>query len=179
MPLYAFNNHTPQIDPSVFVAPSAQIIGNVHIGRYSSVWFQTVIRGDLEAISIGEKTNIQDLCMCHADEGIPLTIGHGITIGHRSVIHGCTIENGCLIGMGAVVMNQAVIGEGSVIAAGAVVLEKTVIPPHSLVAGSPGKIKKTYENPDELAKSIDAMSESYLESARAFLSSSTFYEIKH
>jgi carbonic anhydrase/acetyltransferase-like protein (isoleucine patch superfamily) len=178
MPLYAFKAHTPRIHPSVFVAPSAQIIGNVRIGRDSSVWFQTVIRGDLDAITIGEKTNIQDLCMCHADEGIPLTIGHGITIGHRSVIHGCTIGDGCLVGMGAVIMNQAVIGEGSVIAAGAVVLENTVIPAYSLVTGSPGKVKKTYDNPEQLAESIRAMSDSYLESARAFLSPGSFYEIK-
>jgi carbonic anhydrase/acetyltransferase-like protein (isoleucine patch superfamily) len=178
MPLYVFKAHTPRIHPSVFVAPSAQIIGNVRIGRDSSVWFQTVIRGDLDAIIIGEKTNIQDLCMCHADEGIPLTIGCGITVGHRCVIHGCNIEDGCLVGMGAVIMNHAVIGEGSVIAAGAVVLENTVIPPHSLVTGSPGKVKKTYDNPEQLAESIRAMSDSYLESARAFLSPGAFYEIK-
>lgn len=178
MPLYAFKTHTPRIHPSVFVAPSAQIIGDVRIGKDASVWFQTVIRGDLDTIAIGEKTNIQDLCMCHADEGIPLTIGHGITIGHRSVIHGCSIEDGCLIGMGAVIMNQAVIGQGSVIAAGTVVLEKTVIPPWSLVTGSPGRVKKTYDNPEQLAGSIRTMSESYLESARSFLSPSTFYEIQ-
>ena len=178
MPLYAFKTHTPLIHPSVFVAPSAQIIGNVRIGQESSVWFQTVIRGDLDAITIGEKTNIQDLCMCHADEGIPLTIGHGITVGHRCVIHGCTIGDGCLIGMGAVIMNHAVIGQGSVIAAGSVVLEKTVIPPWSLVTGSPGRVKKTYDNPEQLAQSIRTMSESYLESARSFLSPSTFYEIQ-
>lgn len=142
MPLYAFKAHIPLIHPSVFVAPSAQIIGNVRIGTDSSVWFQTVIRGDLDAIAIGEKTNIQDLCMCHADEGIPLTIGCGITVGHRCVIHGCTIGDGCLVGMGAVIMNHAVIGEGSVIAAGAVVLENTVIPPHSLVTGSPERSKR-------------------------------------
>ena len=178
MPIYAYKKHIPRIHPSVFVAPSAQIIGNVSISKDASVWFQTVIRGDLDTIAIGEKTNIQDLCMCHADEGIPLTIGHGITVGHSSVIHGCTIEDGCLIGMGAVIMNQAVIGRGSVIAAGAVVLEKTVIPPCSLVTGSPGKVKKTYENPEQLARSIQSMSESYLESARSFLSPSVFHEIK-
>ncbi len=174
MPLYAFKTHTPRIHPSVFVAPSAQIVGNVRIGRDSSVWFQTVIRGDLETITIGEKTNIQDLCMCHADEGIPLTIGRGITVGHRSVIHGCTIEDGCLIGMGSVIMNHAVIGEGSVVAAGAVVLEKTAIPPCSLVTGSPGKVKKTYDDPEQLAKSIHAMSEIYLKNARSFLSPPLF-----
>ncbi|MFO7911383.1 MAG: gamma carbonic anhydrase family protein [Desulfotignum sp.] len=178
MPLYVFKTHTPRIHPSVFVAPSAQIIGNVRIGSDSSVWFQTVIRGDLDTIAIGEKTNIQDLCMCHADEGIPLTIGHGITIGHRSVIHGCTVEDGCLIGMGAVIMNHAVIGKGSVIAAGTVVLEKTVIPPCSLVTGSPGRVKKTYDNPEQLSQSIQSMAQSYLENARSYSSPSTFYELK-
>ena len=177
MPLYAFKNHTPRIHPTVFVAPSAQIIGNVHIARHASIWFQTVIRGDLDTIAIGENTNIQDLCMCHADEGIPLSIGQGITIGHRSVIHGCTIEYGCLIGMGAVIMNHAVIGKGSVVAAGTVVVEKTVIPPCSLVTGSPGKVKKTYDNPDHLAKNIRSMSESYLENARSFMSPDAFYQI--
>jgi carbonic anhydrase/acetyltransferase-like protein (isoleucine patch superfamily) len=177
MPLYAFKNHIPRVHPTVFVAPSAQIIGRVHIARHASIWFQTVIRGDLDMIAIGENTNIQDLCMCHADEDIPLSIGKGITIGHRSVIHGCTIEDGCLIGMGAVIMNHAVIGKGSVVAAGTVVLEKTVIPPCSLVTGSPGRVKKTYNNPEQLAKSIQAMSESYMENARSFMSPSTFYKI--
>lgn len=177
MPVYAYKNHVPRIHPTVFVAPSAQVIGHVRIGRQSSIWFQTVIRGDLDRISIGEKSNVQDLCMCHADPGVPLTIGDGITIGHRSVLHGCTIEDGCLIGMGAVIMNHAVIGTGSVVAAGAVVLENTVIPPWSLVTGSPGRVKKTYDTPAQLAETIRAMSDSYLESARTFLSPDIFHEI--
>ncbi len=112
MTLYAYKNTRPRIHASVFIAPTAQIIGNVDIGRQSSVWFQTVIRGDLDKINIGERSNIQDLCTCHADENIPLNIGNGVTIGHRSVIHGCSIEDECLIGMGAIVMNRAVIGKG-------------------------------------------------------------------
>ena len=178
MTLYAYKNHIPKIHPTVYVAPTAQIIGNVHIGKQSSIWFQTVIRGDLERISIGERTNIQDLCICHIDEDIPLKIGNGVTIGHRAVIHGCTIEDECLIGMGAIVMNQAVIGKGSVVAAGAVVLEKTIIPPYSLVTGSPGKVKKTYENRDEIEQKMRFMSESYMDSARNFGSNEIFYEIK-
>ncbi|WP_291346199.1 gamma carbonic anhydrase family protein [Desulfobacula sp.] len=142
MTLYTYKNNQPELHPTVYVAPTAQIIGNVHIGKKSSIWFQTVIRGDFDKISVGERTNIQDLCMCHADENIPLKIGNGVTIGHRCVIHGCTIEDECLIGMGAVVMNHSVIGKGSIVAAGTVVLEKTIIPPYSLVTGSPGKIKK-------------------------------------
>lgn len=142
MTLYAYHNTRPRVHDSVFIAPTAQVIGDVTIEQGASVWFQTVIRGDMDQIRIGEKTNIQDLCACHADEGIPLNIGRQVTIGHSSVIHGCTIADNCLIGMGAIVMNQAVIGTGAVIAAGAVVLENTIIPPYCLVAGSPGRVKK-------------------------------------
>lgn len=176
MPLYSYKDNTPQLHPTVFIAPTAQIIGNVHIGEESSVWFQSVIRGDLDSIRVGEKTNIQDLCMCHADEKIPLKIGNGITIGHRSVIHGCTIEDNCLIGMGAIIMNQAVIGKGSVVAAGTVILEKTIIPPYSLVTGSPGKVKKTYENKKQIEMNIRTMSEIYMDNAQSYNSSQIFYE---
>jgi len=177
MTLYAYKNNIPIIHESVFIAPTSQIIGNVQIDQDSSVWFQTVIRGDLAKISIGERTNIQDLCMCHADEDIPLNIGYGVTIGHSCVIHGCTIEDNCLIGMGAIVMNQAVIGKGSIIAAGAVVLEKTIIPPYSLVTGSPGKIKKTYENREEIERYLKRASEFYVRGAQTFSSEDLFYEI--
>ena len=179
MTLYSYKNNQPQIHSSVFIAPTAQIIGDVHIGKKSSVWFQSVLRGDLDRISIGERTNIQDLCICHADENIPLKIGDGVTIGHRSVIHGCTIGDHCLIGMGAIIMNKAVVGQGSVIAAGSVILEKDVIPPYSLVTGSPGKVKKTYKNRDEQEKSIKIMSQSYMESAQDFGSNKIFYTIKN
>ncbi len=179
MTLYAYKNTRPQIHESVFIAPTAQIIGNVRIGANSSVWFQTIIRGDLDKISIGERTNIQDLSTCHADENIPLKIGDGVTIGHNSVVHGCTIEDNCLIGMGAIVMNQAVIGRGSLVAAGAVVLEKTIIPPYSLVTGSPGKVKKTYENRAEIERDLTVMAECYVKNARDFSSADVFYEIKN
>jgi len=165
MTLYAYKNNQPELHPSVFIAPTAQIIGDVHIGKKSSIWFHSVLRGDLDKISVGERTNIQDLCICHVDENIPVKIGNDVTIGHRSIIHGCTIEDDCLIGMGAIVMNQAVIGKGSVVAAGTVVLEKTIIPPYSLVTGSPGKVKKTYKNKEEIEMRIKTMSESYMEMA--------------
>ncbi len=179
MTLYSYKNLNPKIDSTVFIAPTAQIIGDVHIGKQSSVWFHSVLRGDLEKISVGERTNIQDLSLCHADENIPLKIGNGVTIGHRSVLHGCSIEDDCLIGMGAIVMNQAVIGKGSVVAAGTVILEKTIVPPYSLVASSPGKVKKTYKNKNEIEKAIKIMSESYMESAQSFGSNNIFYEIKN
>ncbi|RLC22092.1 MAG: gamma carbonic anhydrase family protein [Deltaproteobacteria bacterium] len=175
---YSYKNYKPQIHKSVFIAPTAQIIGNVDIAENSSVWFQSILRGDFDKISVGERTNIQDLCMCHADENIPLKIGNGVTIGHRSIIHGCTIGDECLIGMGSIVMNHAVIGKGSVVAAGAVVLEKTIIPPYSLVTGSPGKVKKTYKNKKEIDMKIKTMSEDYMGIAKNFGSNKIFYEIK-
>ena len=145
MPLYDLPGRYPKLDSSVFIAPGAQIIGEVTIGPQSSVWFNTVLRGDVEPILIGEETNIQDLTMCHADPGKPLIVGNRVTVGHKCVLHGCTIEDECLIGMGAILMNGVHIGRGSIIGAGAVVLEDTKIPPFSLVVGSPAKVKKTYE----------------------------------
>ncbi len=145
MPIYQFKDKKPAIAISAYVAPEAEIIGDVNIGECASVWFQTVIRGDTEPIQIGENSNIQDLSMCHADPGIPLTIGKNVSVGHKCILHGCTIEDDCLIGMGAIIMNHAKIGQGSIIGAGAVVLEKTIIPPFSLVVGSPAKVKKTYD----------------------------------
>lgn len=177
MTMYAYKNFRPQIHESVYIAPTAQIIGGVQIGQDSSVWFQTVIRGDLAKISIGVRTNIQDLCMCHADEDIPLNIGNGITIGHRCVVHGCTIEDNCLVGMGAIVMNQAVIGTGSIIAAGTVVLERSIIPAYSLVTGSPGKVKKVYKNREEIDQELGRASDHYVKNAQTFFSDELFYEI--
>ena len=141
MSIYRFNEKSPQLDPTAYVAPGATLIGDVTLAANASVWFNCVLRGDCDAIIVGENSNIQDLTMCHADYDVPLVIGKGVTIGHNCVIHGCRIEDDCLIGMGAVVMNRAVIGRGSIVAAGTVVLEKTVIPPFSLVTGVPGKIK--------------------------------------
>lgn len=178
MPLYSYNNIVPDIHDSVFIAPSAQIIGDVQIGRDSSVWFQTVIRGDVAGIRIGERTNIQDLCTGHVAKDTPLIIGNGVTIGHNCCVHGTTIGDGCLIGMGAVLLNQSVIGEGCVIAAGTLILERTIIPPYSLVTGSPGKVKKVYENREEINRMMKRASDGYVEHAREYRSNDLFYEIK-
>ena len=161
MPVYKIDNLSPIIDPTSFVADSAQIIGDVTLKKNSSVWFGSVLRGDIESIIVGENTNIQDLSICHSDPGTPCIIGDYVTIGHRCVIHGCVIEDRCLIGMGAIVLNGAKIGRGSIIAAGSVVLENQEIPPYSLVTGVPGKIKKTFENQEEMEAVIQMPADVY------------------
>ena len=143
--LYTFENSTPEIKETSFVAPNASLIGRVKIGENSSVWFNTVLRGDMETITIGHESNIQDLSMGHADPGFPLVLGNRVTIGHHCVLHGCKIGDDCLIGMGAIIMNGVRIGRGSIIGAGAVLLEGMEIPEFSMVIGSPAKIKKTYD----------------------------------
>jgi carbonic anhydrase/acetyltransferase-like protein (isoleucine patch superfamily) len=137
-----------------YIHESAVIIGNVTLGRDASVWPTAVLRGDNDAIVIGDETNVQDGAVIHVDPGKPVHVGHRTTIGHRAVVHGCTIGNDCLIGIGAIVLNLAVIGDGSVIGAGAVVREGMVVPPGSLVLGVPGKIIKEVD--DELrARTLD------------------------
>jgi carbonic anhydrase/acetyltransferase-like protein (isoleucine patch superfamily) len=132
--------HAAVIDPTVFIAPGAIVLGDVHIGERASVWYNSVIRGDTDRISIGQETNIQDLTMLHADPGIPCIIGSRVTVGHRVILHGCIVEDECLIGMGAVLLNKVRLGRGSVVGAGAVVLEGTEIEPGSLVVGVPGRV---------------------------------------
>ena len=145
MTLYIFENYNPEIKETSFIAPDASLIGRVKIGEKSSVWFKTVLRGDMENITIGDETNIQDLSMGHADPGFPLVLGNRVTIGHNCVLHGCKIEDDCLIGMGAIIMNGVKIGMGSIIGAGAVLLEGMEVPKFSMVVGSPATIKKTYD----------------------------------
>ncbi len=177
MPVYRLEDSEPVIDPTVFIAENASVIGDVKIGRSSSVWFNTVIRGDADSISIGEESNIQDLSMCHADLGKPLTIGNHVTVGHKCIVHGCTIEDFCLIGMGAIIMNDVRIGRGSIVAAGSVVLENSIIPPHSLVTGLPGKVKKTFENREEMESVIKMPADVYVERFQAYKIPEKFHRI--
>lgn len=153
---FPYQGMLPDVDDSVFIASGAKIIGNVKIGKNSSVWYNTVIRGDVNYIHIGKMTNVQDCSMLHVtNETNPLVIGDNVTIGHSVTLHGCTVNNLCLIGMGAVVLDYAVIEEGSVVAAGAVVPPKFVVPKGSLVAGVPCKIIRQLSQSelDELMKS--------------------------
>lgn len=133
------------IDSTVFIASGALVMGDVEIGRDSSIWYHTVIRGDTERVVIGEATNIQDLSMVHADPGIPCLIGNRVTVGHRVILHGCIVEDDCMIGMGAILLNRVRIGQGSIIGAGAVVTEGTEIPPGSLVLGVPAKVVRAID----------------------------------
>lgn len=129
-----------QIDPSAFIAQGAVIRGNVTVGEKASVWFGAVIRGDVEPVTIGARSNVQDLAVIHCDPGYPCEIGEDVTIGHAAVVHGAIVESGALIGIRAVILNGARIGSGSIVGAGAVVTERAEIPPGSLVVGVPGKV---------------------------------------
>ena len=139
----------PRVHPTAYIDDSAQVIGDVEIGEESSVWMCVVIRGDVHRIRIGRRSNVQDGTVIHAmKETHPTTIGNNVTIGHAAIVHGCTIEDQCLIGMGAILLNGAHVGTGSIVAAGALVVEGMQVPPHSLVMGSPAKVKRTLADSD-------------------------------
>jgi carbonic anhydrase/acetyltransferase-like protein (isoleucine patch superfamily) len=141
--LRTFKQFAPAIDPTAYVDVSAQVIGDVVIGPESSVWMNAVIRGDVNRIRIGRRTNIQDLTVVHVMRAThPTAIGDEVTIGHSAVIHGCTIDDRVLIGMGAILLNGVRIGEDSIVAAGTLLAERTQIPPRSLVMGRPGQVKR-------------------------------------
>ena len=141
---------SPSVHPTAWIAPSADVRGDVSLGRDASVWYQCVLRGDIAPIRIGSDSNIQDLTMVHVDIDRPCNVGNRVGIGHRAIIHGCDIEDDCLIGMGAIVLSNAEIGAGSVIAAGAVVREGMRVPAGSLVAGVPGRVVRSVD--DELRR---------------------------
>ncbi|HWE38237.1 MAG TPA: gamma carbonic anhydrase family protein [Isosphaeraceae bacterium] len=128
------------IDPSAFIARGAVVLGDVHLGRDASVWYNAVVRGDAERIDIGDETNLQDLSMVHADPGVPCVVGRRVTVGHRAILHGCTVEDDCMIGMGAILLNGVRVGTGSVVGAGALLVEGMQVPPGMLVLGVPGKV---------------------------------------
>jgi len=141
--LRPFRSILPTVHDSAFVDHSAQVIGDVHIGAESSVWMNVVIRGDVNHIRIGARTNIQDGTIVHVmRETHPTVIGENVTIGHGAVVHGCTIENRCLIGMGAVLLNGCRVGTGSIVAAGSVLPEGMQVPPGSMVMGVPAKVRR-------------------------------------
>jgi len=155
------------VDPSAFVDESAQVIGDVQIGPESSVWMNVVVRGDVNYVRIGARTNVQDLTLVHVmRQTHPTVIGNGVTIGHSAVVHGCTIEDRCLIGMGAILLNGCHIGTGSIVAAGALVPEGMVVPPGSMVMGMPATVRRPL-TPDEEA-SIESYADNYVRYRLAF-----------
>jgi carbonic anhydrase/acetyltransferase-like protein (isoleucine patch superfamily) len=139
----------------------------VEIGENSSIWFQTVLRGDIEPIRVGANSNVQDGTIVHTMLGSPVVVGDWVTVGHRAVLHGCTIESHCLIGMGAVLLNNARVGEGSIVAAGSLVLEDTVIPPRSLYLGAPARFKRQLTDGDRVF--IDLHATHYLQYKENYL----------
>jgi len=142
MPLYAFAGQQPQIADDAWVAPSADLIGEVCLAALASVWFGAVIRGDNTPILIGARSNIQEGAALHSDPGAPLTIGEDCTVGHHAVLHGCTLGNRVLVGMGAIVLNRAVIGDDCLIGAGALITEGKEFPAGHLIVGSPARAVK-------------------------------------
>jgi len=151
----------PRVHPTAYIDDSAQVIGDVEIGEESSVWMCVVIRGDVNRIRIGRRSNLQDGTIVHVMKDThPTIIGDDVTVGHAAVVHGCTIEDRCLIGMGAILLNGVRVGTGSIIAAGTLLPEGTEVPPRSLVMGSPGKVKRALG--DEAAAEIQMYADRYV-----------------
>jgi carbonic anhydrase/acetyltransferase-like protein (isoleucine patch superfamily) len=164
----SYKGTSPQIAESAFIAAGAHIIGDVHIGVHSSVWFNCVVRGDCYYIRIGESTNIQDNTVIHVTQGRFATIiGSYVTVGHSVVLHGCTVKDRCLIGIGAIVLDNVTVGEESFIAAGSLVTPGTVIPPRSMVMGAPAKVRRPVT--DEEVARIDEHWQRYIEYKNQYL----------
>ncbi|MBS2028831.1 MAG: gamma carbonic anhydrase family protein [Deltaproteobacteria bacterium] len=162
-----FRGKSPIIPPSAYVDASAVVIGDVTLGERASIWCNVVARGDVDAIRIGDETNIQDLSCLHVLGGkFALDIGARVTVGHHVVLHGCTVEDGCLIGMGAILLDGCRIGAGSLVAAGSLVTPGTVIPPGSMVVGSPARVKRPVNDAER--ELLIRSAQGYVENARAF-----------
>ena len=156
----------PRIHSSAYVAPTATLIGDVVVGEDASIWFGCVLRASEATITVGPRTNVQDLTVIHADLGLPCRLGAGVTVGHRAVIHGATVEDGAMVGIGAIVLNGATVGEEAIVGAGAVVLEGDSVPPRTLVAGVPAKVVRSLEA-DDLIHLREA-AELYIDQAQVY-----------
>jgi carbonic anhydrase/acetyltransferase-like protein (isoleucine patch superfamily) len=166
MAVYSLGERKVILDGECFVADNATVVGSVVIHDQASLWFNVVARGDNDVITIGERSNIQDGSVLHADPGIPLTIGKNVSVGHKAMLHGCTIGDGSLVGIDAVVMNHVVVGRGSLIGAGALIPEGKVIPDGVLVLGSPGKVVRELK-PEE-REGLLKIAESYVRRSKLF-----------
>jgi carbonic anhydrase/acetyltransferase-like protein (isoleucine patch superfamily) len=168
--LYVLGDRIPELrGDSHFIAPSACVIGAVILENNVSVWFNAVIRGDVEPIHVGANSNVQDGAVLHTDPGAPLSVGKDVTVGHKAMLHGCTVGDGSLIGINSVILNHAVIGRNCLIGANALVTEGKVIPDHSLVVGSPCRVLRTLS--EEEIKSMHSNSARYVENLRRYATS--------
>lgn len=166
MPLYALDDVQPVVGRDVWIAPSADVVGDARLGDEVNIWFGAVIRADNTPILVGDRTNIQEGAMLHSDPGAPLTIGAGVTVGHHAILHGCTIGANVLVGMGATVLNGAVIGEDCLIGAGALVTEGKVFAPRSLIVGAPARVVRELGTDAIAALRVSAAS--YVAKARRY-----------
>ncbi|MEM9634206.1 MAG: gamma carbonic anhydrase family protein [Pseudomonadota bacterium] len=168
MPIYSLDERVPVFPESgnYWVAPTAVLIGDIHLDEGASVWFGATLRGDNEPIRVGARSNVQDGCVFHTDMGYPLTIGTDCTVGHNAILHGCTIKDNSLVGMGATILNGAVIGSNCIIGANALIAEGKEIPDNSLVVGVPGKVVRTL--PEQVAEDIRKSAEGYVRNWRRF-----------
>ncbi len=156
--IFPYNNIWPQIHETAFIAPSADVIGDVTMGPGSSIWFKVVVRGDVHSIRIGARTNIQDQSVLHVTLGVcPLEIGDEVTVGHGAILHGCKIGNGTLVGMGAIILDEAEIGEESIVGANALVTERKKFPPRSMILGSPAKVVRVLTDEDIMKVKLNTM----------------------
>ena len=155
MPIYRLGTHTPQIDPQSWIAPNATIIGQVHLRKNVSIWWNATLRGDKDLIRIDENSNIQDGSVLHTDAGVPMTIGRDVTVGHLVMLHGCTIGDGSLIGIGAILLNRSMIGKNSIVGANTLIPEGKIFPDRSLIMGSPGRVIRELTD-EEIARLIDS-----------------------
>ena len=165
--IYSLGTFTPQLQGNNYVSPNATVVGNVVLGKRANVWWNVVIRGDNDRITIGENVNIQDGSVLHTDEGVPLMLEKDVSVGHMAMLHGCTVKEGSLIGIKAVVLNRAVIGRECLIGANSLIPEGKVIPDRSLVVGSPGRVVRQLS--DEEVKMIRWISQHYVENAERYL----------
>ena len=166
MAIYELDGLVPQIAESAWVADSAEVMGDVAIGDDVGIWFGVVVRGDTAPINVGDRTNIQDLSVLHADVGLPLTIGAGVTVGHKAMLHGCTIGDDSLIGIGAVVLNGAKIGKGCLVGAGSLVTEGKEFADGSMIIGSPARVVRSLT--EEQLQGLRLSADHYVANAKRF-----------
>ena len=164
--IYDFEKNVPDVHPDAWVAPNATLIGKVKLEKNSSIWFNAVLRGDIELISIGENSNIQDGSVLHTDPGYNLNVGKGVTVGHMVMLHGCQISDDTLIGIGSIILNNAKIGKNCIIGANSLITENKIIPDNSLVVGSPGRVLRKVT--EEEIKAIHENAKHYVDGSKKY-----------